>query len=191
MNVYYYLSNWDKTKWITRKFRHKLESQIRELSNLHKTSYAFVILIYILSFDDFFLEKKNSAGCILKTKWQMKICISFVIALFFSTAFSFRTYQRAKFSSPNKCSQTQVKSSWKKRIKSLSLLWCHFSNKSIHNLMGRVSICLSIFLSRLVEWIEQNHIMYALSISDFLFTVCQPIFYFQIHVLFFRNGFVK
>ena len=50
--------------------------------------------------------------------------------------------------SPNKCSQTQVKSSWKKRIKSLSLLWCHFSNKLIHNLMGRVSICLSIFLSK-------------------------------------------
>ena len=48
MNVYYYLSNWDKTKWITRKFHHKLEGQIRELSNLYKTrSLCNMYLLYI------------------------------------------------------------------------------------------------------------------------------------------------
>ena len=30
----------------------------------------------LLSIDEFFLEKKNYAGYLLKTKWLMKICIS-------------------------------------------------------------------------------------------------------------------
>ena len=41
------------------------------------TSKVFAILSYIcyfhlLSFDDFFLEKKNSGGCLLKIKWMIQ-----------------------------------------------------------------------------------------------------------------------
>jgi hypothetical protein len=66
------------------------------LSNLQKNSdFCNIIFVILTCFylTNFFLEKKNSAGCLLKTKCLMKICI-FRSTLIFSSNYNVQFFHQ-------------------------------------------------------------------------------------------------